>query len=159
MSGVIAGLPIRVYVENTDGSESGYLATIAKNTTDLADRSAFFMSAATIFIVPSGANGSSVTPSDLGHNYKLLIISCADCSGIPASTSLAVQTGFELADTMCNLYEQDAPDTVWASGNLPTSGTMRFALTHAIGARRIRLILSQNATSNVIFTVYGVDGS
>lgn len=154
MSAVIAGLPVRVYTEDVENS---YLHEISKDMDALVDKPTFYLSQPTTFTIPSGASGAAVTPADLYHNCKLIVISCADCSGVAASTSLTVQTGFGASDTMCTLYEQDTPSLVWTSGNLPTSGTMRFALTHAIGARRVRLILSNNTTTNTVFTIYGVD--
>jgi hypothetical protein len=113
-------------------------------------------SAGETFTIPSGADGSAVTPVDLGQNYRLLGIYCADADGIPSGATLAAEVGLTAADSMADLYEQDDPSTVWGP-SVPDTGTFFFILTHAFGARRIRLVLSGNATADVTFTIYGFD--
>lgn len=111
---------------------------------------------AATFTIPSGASGSAVAPVNLGRNYTFLLLRCEDCAGIPASTKLALQVGEDASDTLCTLGEDGA---AWASENLPTSGSIRFWVAPAAFAQRVRLVLSQNATANVVWTVYGFDGS
>lgn len=111
------------------------------------------------FTIASGADGGEVAAVDLGRNYAFIVVKCEDCSNIPSTTSLSAEVGYDTADTLCDLYEQDDPSTEWSKGNLPTSGTLGFLLNHAAGAQRIRLKLSNNASGgNVVFKVYGWDG-
>lgn len=112
---------------------------------------------AATFTIPSGATGAAVAPVDLGRNYTFLLLRCEDCVGIPASTKLSVQVGEDSADTLCTLGADDG--SAWQSANLPTSGSIRFWVAPAAFAQRLRLVLSQNATANVVWTVYGFDGS
>jgi len=100
----------------------------------------------TKFVIPSGEDGSDVNLADLGGNYDLVMITCADCTA---------QVGYLEDDGPFDLYEQDDPSTQWSKGSLPTSGTLAFLLTHATGVRRIRLVLSNNATADVEFTITG----
>jgi hypothetical protein len=110
------------------------------------------------FTIPDGANGGAVAPADLGANYKAILIRCADCQYIPASTNLSMQASEGAADTMCDVYEVDDPSTLWSKGSLPTSGTLRVVVTHAFGARRVRLVLSNNSTGgDTAFSIAGMD--
>ena len=110
------------------------------------------------FTIANGADGSAVAAVDLGASYKIILIQCTDCSNVAASTNLTALVGYTAADTLSDLYEQDDPSTQWSKGDLPTTGTLAFILTHATGARRLRLVLSNNASGgSVVFTVYGLD--
>lgn len=140
---VIANNPIRVYIDG--GADIQELNDTRVRVSDPVS-----------FTIPSGATGSVVAAADLGRNYKLIIIECADCGGIAASTSLSAQVG--MVSSVYDLYEQDAPGTLWSQGDLPETGTLHFVLTHAVGARMIRLILSNNTTAAVTFIITGLDG-
>ena len=122
---------------------------------------AWSLGAVKTFTIGNSADGSAVTPVDIDlDNAKALVITCEDCQYIQASTSLSAQVGYDESDTMCALYELDDPSTAWSKGSLPTSGTLAFVLTHAFGARRLRLILSNAASGgSVVFKVIGIDGS
>lgn len=110
------------------------------------------------FTIPNGANGSGVTAVDLAGNYKVIVVKCADCQYIAATTGLTAKIGYTGADTVCDLYEQNDPSTKWSKANLPTSGTLAFHLAHATGARRVQLILSNSASGgDVVFEIQGLD--
>ncbi len=110
------------------------------------------------FTIADGADGSAVTPVDLEAGCKLIAITCADCQYVTAATNITAQVGFGASDGPFALYEQDDPGIEWSKGALPTTGTLAFLLTHATGARRLRLILSNNADGGaVVFSVWGLD--
>lgn len=114
--------------------------------------------AAQAFTIANGADGSLVDPVNLGGNFKTIVITCEDASNIPATTGLTALVGYEQADTLADLYEANDPTTKWSKANLPTTGTLAFVLRHAEGARRIRLVMSNNATGgSVVFKVRGFD--
>jgi hypothetical protein len=111
------------------------------------------------FTIAAGANGSAVTAVDLGKPFKFILITCADCQYIPATTNLSAQVGYDENDGPFALYEQDDPATQWSIGSLPTNGTLAFVLTHAAGARRLRLVMSNNSNGGATaFVVRGLDG-
>lgn len=111
------------------------------------------------FTIPASADGSGVDAIDLERNYAFIVVKCEDCSNIPSSTSLSFEVGYDNSDTLCDLYEQDDPSTIYSKGDLPTSGTLAFLLNHAAGAQRLRPVLSNNASGgSVVFKVYGWDG-
>lgn len=147
---VTANNAIRVYIEG-----EGWADAISDTIAELNDTRVTVSDTQT-FTISSGNTGAAVTPVDLGRNYKLIIIECANCTGIASSTSLSAQVG--MGDSVYDLYEQDTPGTLWEQGDLPTSGTLHFVLTHAVGAKLLRLILSNNTTSNVSFLITGFDG-
>jgi len=108
------------------------------------------------------ANGQTevTVDADLLRNYAYLLITCADCSNIAASTSLLAKVGYDATDEFFDLYERDDPGTQWSKGDLPTTGTLAFALIHALGAQRLRLVLSQAASGgDVVFKVYAIAAS
>jgi hypothetical protein len=118
----------------------------------------FIASEPQTFTIVDTADGSLVTPIDLGGNYKIILVTCADCQYIAASTNLTARVGYGAADGPFDLYEQDDPSSQWSKGALPTSGTLAFVLTHAAGIRRLGFTLS-NASSggSTVFTVKGLD--
>ena len=106
------------------------------------------------------ANGAAApaAPVDLGRPCTLIIIRCADCTGIDADTGVTAQVGMAAADTLCDLYQRDAIGTLWADGEtLPATGTWHAAILDAVGIRRLQLTLSKVTTAEVVFTVYGLD--
>lgn len=111
------------------------------------------------FTIGSGADGSAVTPVDLGANYKVLIIRCEDCDNIQASTTISLQVGEGASDTVCDVYEVDDAGTKWESGNMPTTAvTWRLVVTQAFAARRVRIIMSNTASGgDVVFYIAGSD--
>lgn len=110
------------------------------------------------FTIPNGADGSAVAAVDLDRNYSFLVISCDDASNIPASTVLSAEVADDDSGALNPLYMQDGSAS-WVSGTLPSSGGFRFWLSHAYGAQRIRLILSNTTTGAVDLHVYGFDGA
>lgn len=108
------------------------------------------------FTIGNGANGSLVSPLDLGGNWEALQVVCENCDNIPSTTTLGIQVDFSGNGTMVDLYLPDTPATKFTSGNLPTTPvSLSFLLTHAKGVRRIRFILSNNASGgSVVFKVY-----
>lgn len=115
-------------------------------------------SAQQTFTIPNGANGSAVTPVDLGAPYKIIVVRCEDAQYIPGATNMSADAGYAAADNMCTLYEENDPSTAWSKGALPTTGDFCFALTHSFGARRLRLILSNNSTGgDTVLYVRGYD--
>lgn len=115
------------------------------------------LSAWQTFTIGNGADGSAVAPADLGANYKAIIIRCADCQYIPATTTMGLELSEDAADTMCDMYEANDPGTIWVSDNLPTTGTLRVVITHAFMARRVRIVLSGNSTGGA--TTFAIAGS
>lgn len=110
-----------------------------------------------VFTIASGADGSAVTPVDLGHPYKVIVVTCEDCQYIPAATTLGAEVGYEGDDGPFSLFQEDG-SAVWASGNLPTSGKVALVIGPAKGARRVRLILGNNSTGGpTVFKVRGMD--
>ncbi len=109
------------------------------------------------FTIGSGADGSSVDPVDLGANYRGIIVRCEDCSNIAADTSLTVRAAITGDGTVCDLYQITAPGTKWGNGEtLPTSGTYHVLVDDAAGARRVRLVLGNNASGGaVVFKIRG----
>jgi hypothetical protein len=106
--------------------------------------------------IADGTDGTGNAEIDLGANFKVLGIVCEDASGIQQATDLEAEIAFDVNSMLCDLYEQDDPSTEWAAGDLPTAGHFAFILTHAFGVRKLRLILSQNASgANVVFKIYG----
>lgn len=112
------------------------------------------------FTIPNGTDGSAVTPITLPANCRVIGVCCPDCTGFAASTAMSAEICFdnEASSPMYDLYEQDDPSTVWSQGDLPTTGTLAFILTHAFRARRIRFVLDKNTDANIVLKVYGFDG-
>jgi hypothetical protein len=110
------------------------------------------------FTIPDSADGSAVAAIDLARNYSFIVVSCDDASDIPANTTLSAEVADDDSGALNPLYMQDG-SAPWASGSLPTSGGFRFWLSHAYGAQRLRLILSNNTTGAVDLHVYGFDGA
>ena len=110
------------------------------------------------FTIPNGADGSAVAAVDLERNYSFIVISCDDASNIAADTTLAAVVAEDDDGALNPLYMQDG-SAAWASGVLPTSGGFRFWLSHAFGAQRLRLILNNTTSGEVVLYVYGFDGA
>jgi hypothetical protein len=110
------------------------------------------------FTIPNGADGSAVAAVELERNYGFIVISCADASNIAADTSLNAEVADDDSGDLLPLYTQDGA-AAWQSGVLPTSGGLRFWLSPAFGAQRLRLILSNNSEGEVVFHIYGFDGA
>ena len=110
------------------------------------------------FVIGSGADGSAVAAVDLVRNYMFLLIVCEDAAGIDALTSLSAEVTYDTGDDLVPLYELNDPATLWSRGDIPESGSFAFALTHAIGAQEIRLVLDVVATAEVTFKIYGIGG-
>jgi len=110
------------------------------------------------FSIPNGADGSAVAAVDLARNYGFVVIACADTSNIAADTTLSAEVADDDSATLLPLHTQDGAG-VWESAVLPTSGGLRFWLSHAFGVQRLRLVLSNNSTGAVTFTIYGFDGT
>lgn len=109
------------------------------------------------FTIGNGATGALVAAVDLGRNYAYLLVKCENCQYIPSTTTLKANVGYADDDALSALKERDDPGTEWVSGNLPTSGSLAFALVHALGAQRIQFVLSKAASGGaVVFDVYGI---
>ena len=119
---------------------------------------AWSLSGEKTFTIANAADGSLVTPVDLGTPFKVIGIVCEDCSNIAAASNLADQVAMDGGSTYSDLYEENDPSTIWSKGTLPVTGTLAFVLTHAFGARQIRLILSNNTDGEVVFSIFGLDG-
>jgi len=123
------------------------------------NRKGFSRSEVASFTIANGADGSGVAAVDLGRGYNYLIVKCESCIRIQAATTLSALVGYDNADTLCALKMRDDPGLAWVSSALPTTGTLAFALLHAIGVQRIQFVLSQNASGgSVVFKVYGIGG-
>lgn len=111
------------------------------------------------FTIPDEADGSLVTPVDLGAHFESVIVACADLGGVQADTTIGAEVGFDAAGTMYTLYDQDDPSTEWVStGAIATSGSMAMELTLAKGVRRLRFILSKVADgAAVVIKVWGIN--
>jgi hypothetical protein len=110
------------------------------------------------FTIPNGEDGSAVAAVDLARNYGFILIACADTANIAADTTLSAEVAEDDSGSLLPLHMQDGAG-LWESAVLPTSGGLRFWLSHAFGVQRLRLILSNNTTGAVSFTVYGFDGA
>lgn len=107
------------------------------------------------FTITSGNDGSSVDAVDLGANYDIIVVKCESASNIQADTTLGVEVGYGESDTLVDLYSQDLA-AIAASGALPTSGGFAAVLSNAAAARRVRIVLSANASGgSVVFKVQG----
>ena len=116
-----------------------------------------FISAEQTFTIGNGADGSAVAASDLGAPYKFIQIRCEDCQYIPAVTGIVAWVDPAAAGTLCRVYELDDPATQWNVSPLPVAGTLAFVLTHSMGMRRIRLVLSANSTGgSTVFKIIGL---
>lgn len=109
------------------------------------------------FVIPSGATGANVNPVDLGMNYAGIIITCENCTGVPATTTMNVQAGEILAGAMNTVYKISDPKTAWGD-TIPTSGSYRILCEDAFGARKVRIVLNKAVTQSKTFVVYGVAG-
>ena len=118
----------------------------------------FSRSDAQTFTIGNAADGSAVTPLDFGRGYAMYIVKIASTANIAAATGLRIKVSYAAADAEVDLYNSDDPTTRWSKSPLPTgANSLGFVLTTAFGAQKLRFILSQNATGNVAFEVYGVD--
>jgi hypothetical protein len=111
-----------------------------------------------LFTIPNAADGSAVAAVDLERNYGFIVVSCPDTSNIAADTNLSAQVADDDSGSLLPLYTQDAGGA-WQSAVLPTSGGLRFWLSPAFGVQRLRLILSNNSSGEVVFHIYGFDGT
>jgi len=111
------------------------------------------------YTIPNGNNGGNLGAVDLGRNYLYIVITCADMTGIAATTNMTAEVAYDPDDATATLYERDLPQTQWSKGNLPTSGSFAFCLVHALGAQKIKLLLSQNTDAEVVFRIYGIGTS
>lgn len=110
----------------------------------------------TIANADKGAGSGAV---NLGRNYFYIVIRCADCSHIAASTTLVLTTAMDESEAMCSVYNFDiSANTLTKFGpTLPTSGSMQFLCVPAAGAQFFHLELSQNTSGGTaVFEVYGI---
>lgn len=107
------------------------------------------------FTIPSGAGGSAVAAVDLGRCCKAVVLRCADCAGIPAGTTLALYAAEDAGDALCAAYNADTGAALAYA--MPTSGSWRMAAADLFGARRVRVVLSQNVTADTTFELAGLD--
>jgi len=127
------------------------------STNPLPVESMELISAEQTFTIGNGADGSAVNAADLGAPYKFIQIRCEDCQFIPAVTGVVAWVDPAAAGTLCRVYELDDPATQWSVSPLPVAGTLAFVLTHSMGMRRIRLVLSANSTGgSTVFKIIGL---
>ena len=107
------------------------------------------------YTIPSG--GVSTERVDLGRPYAFIIIMCEDASDIAATTLMALNVSPEEDIPLHNLYEQNAPQTIWSKGNLPTSNSFYFLVTDAFGARFIQPVFDTVTAGIVILKIVGYD--
>lgn len=105
------------------------------------------------------ANGQTThSPIDMGRQYAIFVVRCEDASNVAATTALTIEAADLPGDAMCFIYDDNDPGNKWSKGNLPTSGTLRFRLDDAWGARYLRFTLSAAASGgSVVFKVRGFD--
>lgn len=108
------------------------------------------------FVIASGVSGAAVAAVDLGANYTVLAVTCEDAGGIDAASTMSAQVDWDESGNLVALYEQNDPATLW-SKSVPDTGTFGFVLTHAIGVRRLRFVLSKVSTADVTIKVRGLD--
>ena len=109
------------------------------------------------FVIGIGVTGVAVAAVDLGAPYKTILVECADATGVDAGTNIGAFVGYDKGGTLVELYETNDPGTAWAKGAIPATGTFGFAITHALGVWRVRLILSQVSTAAVTLTIRGLE--
>ena len=109
------------------------------------------------FVIGIGVTGAAVTAVDLGDPYKTILVSCADATGVDAGTDIVALVGYDKGGTLVALYEVNDPGTLWSKGAIPATGTFGFAITHAMGVQRVRLILSKVSTAAVTLTIRGLE--
>lgn len=123
---------------------------------EIVDKAGYGNSFIATFTIGSGADGSAVTPIDLGRHYAFLCIRCTNVSNVatPATDTLAVYA--EPADAATNMLI--VKDDVGALG---LALNVAFQRTIFVGAaRHVRLVLSANASGgSVVFQIYGVDAA
>lgn len=112
------------------------------------------------FTIPSGATGSGVFRIDLVRPYAYHVIRIENCTGFATGATLSVKSANDdsPAQTMCDVYENNDPSTLW-SKSVPVTGTCTFVLTHTFGARYLQFISSLATDADVHIDVYGYDPS
>lgn len=112
------------------------------------------------FTIPSGATGSGVFRIDLARPYAYHVIRIENCAGFATNATLSVKAANDdsPAQTMCDVYENNDPSTLW-SKSVPVTGTCTFVLTHTFGARYLQFISSLATDADVHIDVYGYDPS
>lgn len=122
-----------------------------------SDYAGFGISDTETFTIANGATGSAVAAVDLDRQYAVIHIKCEDMQYVQATTTLGAYVGYGASDTLVELHKMDTGE-VWATENLPTSGSFSFILNHALGAQRIRLVLSQATLGGAaVFEITGYD--
>lgn len=116
-------------------------------------------SAVQVFTIPTGSTGMGVTPADLGGQYELVRVFSSMATYFPANTYMMAYVGHDSTYAMSYLYEKDDPGTLWSGGPLPTSGSFDFLLAHAMGCRRVQIVLSQAATGPLPVYIKGMHRS
>lgn len=109
--------------------------------------------------IPSADTGAGSGQINLGRNYFYIVIRCADCSHIAASTTLALKVAMDEVETMCSVYNFDVSGNTLTkfAPTLPTSGSMQFLCIPAAGAQFLHIELSQNTSGGTaVFEVYGI---
>lgn len=121
-----------------------------------ADQAGFGVSGPQTFTITDGNDGSAVAAIDFGRNVAYVLISCADAQYIQGSTTLELQVAYGDDDALVTLKQRDSVDA-YTTENLPTANGFGFACIQALGAQRVRLVLSQ-ATSggSAVFKVWGI---
>ena len=106
--------------------------------------------------IATGDKGAGSGNIDLERNYAYIIIRCASCANIAASTTLALKGALDAGETMCSLYEFSSNTLTLLAPTLPTSGSLQFVCVPAFGVQFIHLELSKNVTGSTTFEIYGI---
>ena len=93
---------------------------------------------------------------DLERPFAFIVVYCDDATNIAANTTMTMQVSPEHGINLCDVYEQNDPNTQWSKA-IPASGTFCFLLTHAFGARFVKPILNTATDGDVTFTIFGYD--
>ena len=110
------------------------------------------------FTVDSGVTGSAVTPVDVRAPHALWRVRIDDCTGIAGGTRLRFQAGWDVSDTMCDVWRTDG-NGIFETAHLPTSGSFGMLVPELSGVRRVRAIFTNNTTGAVTLTFLALDGA
>lgn len=125
-------------------------------------RQAGYMTDSKTFVIPSGEDGSQVTPVMFDRNWSNLVIGCHDPSGIPDSSNFTLKIAALEQHDPETLYKLDLRNDrlePFAVGPLPTSAGFLIMIDRITGVRRVQLVLSKVTTAEVTFDIYVSQGS
>lgn len=104
------------------------------------------------FTIGNGADGSAVAVVDLGRNHAYVLVRCEDVTNAPASGTMVLHVTAEAAGTPVTLFV----DSLEASQGVNAT----FHRLFFVGlAREVRIVLSGNATGDIVFDIWGIDAA